>query len=89
MIKIPPCKGYETREGDYDCEYEYGNTCEECLCNWYTTSGTFDPVIGKYRSYKKCVKDLGVYQISYCDSCNCMTKTISKKCGKCGANKND
>jgi len=25
--------------------------------------------------------------ISYCKSCNCMTKTVAGKCGKCGEEK--
>ena len=32
--------------------------------------------------------DEDVDWISQCDSCNCMTKTIDNKCGKCGENKN-
>jgi hypothetical protein len=41
-VDIPPCLGFSTYEGDYDCKYGVPWECESCLCN-YEIGGRMDP----------------------------------------------
>jgi hypothetical protein len=54
---------YDEHNGDYDCDYEFGDIpCENCVCNWCTTGGTTDP-----RTGERFTGELGARNSAACD----------------------
>ena len=46
-MKLPSCIGNYDSNGDYDCDSNHDQICEDCLCNYHTTGGLWHPITGK------------------------------------------
>lgn len=44
---LPGCSGYNDYFGEYDCFANHSESCENCLVNYHTTGGLWDPISGK------------------------------------------